>query len=168
MGGENKLTQKLEAFISKYYKNLLLKGTIYFVASSLLLFLFISFAEHFGNFGTTTRTILFWSFVSLTLLVLYNWIIIPLKGLYRIGDTLSKEDAAKIIGTHFTEVEDKLLNLLQLSSLSNSDNELINASIQQKSKQLNPVPFLKVIDFSENKQHLKYALIPISVLLLLE
>ena len=164
---ENEMRQKLEAFISKYYKNLLLKGTIYFIASSLLFFLFVSFAEHFGNFGTTTRGILFWSFISLTIFILWKWIIVPLKGLYRIGDTLSKEEAAKIIGIHFVEVKDKLLNLLQLSSLSNSENELINASIQQKSKQLSPVPFLKAIDFSENKQYIKYALVPISILLLL-
>lgn len=167
MGRENELMRKLETFISKYYKNLLLKGAIYFTASSLLFFLFVSFVEHFGNFGTTIRTILFWGFISLTLFVLWKWIVIPLKGLYRIGETLSQEEAAKIIGIHFVEVEDKLLNLLQLSSLSSSENELINASIQQKSKELSPIPFLKAIDFSENKQYLKYALVPISVLLLL-
>jgi len=167
MRKENELMQKLETFISKYYKNLLLKGVIYFIASSLLFFLFVSFAEHFGNFGTTIRTTLFWSFIGLTLFVLWKWIVIPLKGLYRVGETLSQEEAAKIIGSHFTEVEDKLLNLLQLSCLSNSENELINASIQQKSNQLRPIPFLKAIDFSENKQYLKYVLVPISVLLLL-
>ena len=167
MGRENELMRKLEAFISKYYKNLLLKGVIYFIASSLLFFLFVSFIEHFGNFGSTIRTILFWGFITVTLLVLWKWVVIPLKGLYRIGETLTQEGAAKIIGTHFAEIEDKLLNLLQLSSLSATENELINASIQQKSKQLIPVPFLQAIDFSENKQYLKYALIPISVLLLL-
>ena len=167
MGRENELMQKLETFISKYYKNLLLKGAIYFIGSSLFFFLFVSFVEYFGNFGTTIRTILFWSFIIPTLFVLWKWILIPLKGLYRIGSTLSQEDAAKIIGTHFTEVEDKLINLLQLSKLSNSENELINASIQQKSKQLSPVPFLKAIDFRENKQYLKYALVPVAILLLI-
>ena len=116
MGRENELMKKLETFISKYYKNLLLKGAIYFIGSSLFFLLFVSFIEHFGNFGTTIRTLLFWSFIILTLFVLIKWIVIPLKGLYRIGDTLSKEEAARIIGTHFSEVEDKLLNLLQLSN----------------------------------------------------
>ena len=167
MGRENELMQKLEAFISKYYKNLLLKGAIYFVGSSLLFFLFVSFVEYFGNFGTTIRTILFWSFVITTLFVLWKWIVIPLKGLYRIGDTLSEERAAKIIGKHFIEVEDKLLNLLQLSNLSSLENDLVNASIQQKSEQLSPIPFLKAIDFRENKQYLKYAIVPISILLLI-
>ena len=167
MGRENELMQKLETFISKYYKNLLLKGAIYFIGSSLLFLLFVSFIEHFGNFGTTIRTLLFWSFIILTLFVLIKWIVIPLKGLYRIGDTLSKEEAARIIGTHFSEVEDKLLNLLQLSNHSSSENELINASIQQKSEQLSPIPFLKAIDFAENKQYIKYALVPVSILLLL-
>lgn len=167
MGAQNELTQKLEAFISKYYKNLLLKGALYFTASSLLFFLFISFAEHFGNFGTTIRTVLFWSFITTTLFILWKWIIAPLKGLYRVGSMLSQEDAAKIIGDHFSEVEDKLLNLLQLVELSNSENELIDASIQQKSEELNPIPFLNAIDFSENKRYLKYALIPVVILLFL-
>ena len=78
MGRENELMRKLETFISKYYKNLLLKGTIYFVASSLLFLLFVSFAEHYGNFGTTIRTIIFWGFIIPTLFVLWKWIVIPL------------------------------------------------------------------------------------------
>ena len=156
MGAQNELTQKLEAFISKYYKNLLLKGALYFTASSLLFFLFISFAEHFGEFGTTIRTVLFWSFITTTIFILWKWIVEPLKGLYRIGAMLSQEDAAKIIGDHFSEVEDKLLNLLQLVELNNSDNKIIDASIQQKSEQLSPVPFLNAIDFSENKRYLNF------------
>lgn len=167
MRAQNQLTQKLEAFISKYYKNLLLKGVLYFMAVFLLFFLLISFAEHFGNFGTATRTALFWSFICINALILWKWIAIPLKGLYRIGETLSQEEAAKIIGAHFKEVEDKLLNLLQLAELSKDENELVNASIQQKSEQLSPVPFTKAIDFSENKQYLKYALLPLAILLFL-
>ena len=167
MRAQNQLTQKLEAFISKYYKNLLLKGVLYFTAAFLLFFLTISFAEHFGNFGTTTRTAIFWSFICINALILWKWIAIPLKGLYRIGETLSQEEAAKIIGVHFKEVEDKLLNLLQLAELSKDENELVNASIQQKSEQLSPVPFTKAIEFSENKKYLKYALLPLAILLFL-
>ena len=167
MRAQNQLTQKLEAFISKYYKNLLLKGVLYFMAVFLLFFLLISFAEHFGNFGTATRTALFWSFICINALILWKWIAVPLKGLYRIGETLSQQEAAKIIGAHFKEVEDKLLNLLQLAELSKDESELVNASIQQKSEQLSPVPFTKAIEFSENKKYLKYALLPLAILLFL-
>ena len=59
------------------------------------------------------------------------------------------------------------MNLLQLAELSKDENELVNASIQQKSEQLSPVPFTKAIEFSENKKYLKYALLPLAILLFL-
>lgn len=167
MGDPHLLLSKLEAFISKYYKNILLKGTLYFVATSLLFFLLFTGLEHFGQFGTTVRTLLFWSFILLILFILWHWIITPLKGLYRVGKSLSHEEAANIIGKHFKAVSDKLLNLLQLQELSDSDNALIQASIEQKSMELTPIPFLNAIDFGENKQYIKYVLIPISILLFL-
>ena len=57
---------------------------------------------------------------------------IPLKGLYRLGKSLSHYEAAKIIGEHFSDIEDKLTNLLQLQVLSSQENTLIEASIEQK------------------------------------
>ena len=56
---------------------------------------------------------------------------------------------------------------MQLLELSKDENELVNASIQQKSEQLEPVPFTKAIEFSENKKYLKYALLPLAILLFL-
>lgn len=49
---------------------------------------------------------------------------------------INHEEAAKIIGTHFTDVKDKLLNVLQLKSQSVgfTDRSLIEASINQKGR----------------------------------
>ena len=167
MGLENNLLKKLESFISKYYQNLLLKGILYFVATSLLFFVTVSAIEHFGNFGVSIRTFLFWLLIIVNSTILWKWIVIPLKGLYRIGQSLTHQEAANIIGKHFSEVQDKLLNLLQLAEISAEDNDLIRASIQQKSKTLSPVSFSNAIDFSENRQLLKYALFPIGILIFL-
>lgn len=167
MGLDNQLRKKLESFISKYYQNLLLKGVLYFVAASLLFFIIISAIEHFGNFGTSIRTFLFWLLITVNSVILWKWILVPLKGLYRIGKSLTHQEAADIIGKHFSEVQDKLLNLLQLTELSAEDNDLIHASIQQKSKALSPVFFSNAINFSENKRYLKYTLFPIGILIFL-
>ncbi|MBO5843952.1 MAG: hypothetical protein J6Q96_03695, partial [Bacteroidales bacterium] len=60
--------------------------------------------------------------------------------LLNIGKTISHEDAAKIIGKHFPEVADKLLNLLQLKQQSlNSDSQILLASIDQRTKELSPI-----------------------------
>ena len=68
-------------------------------------------------------------------------------------------EASKIIGNHFPEVKDKLLNMLQLN-YSQQNSELIEASIEQKSRELQPIPFKRAVDFSKNIKYLKYAIIP--------
>ena len=70
------------------------------------------------------------------------------------------EEASKLIGKHFAEVDDKLLNVLQLKSTT-KHSELLLASIEQKSLDLAPIPFKKAIRFSENSAYLKYLIVPV-------
>jgi hypothetical protein len=79
---------------------------------------------------------------------------------------ISEKEASSIIGDHFPEVEDKLLNMLQLNDID-KNSELIEASIRQKSIEILPIPFKRAIDFSQNKKYIKYAIIPILVWLLI-
>ena len=167
MSERSVLIEKLEEFISKYYKNLLIKGGIYFVSVFLLFFILFSTIEYLGQFNTSVRTLMFWSFSLLNAFVFWKWVLIPLKGLYRLGKSLSHYDAAKIIGKHFSSVEDKLINLLQLQELSSKDNDLVEASIEQKIKLLKPIPFSTAINLKANATYLKYAIVPIGILCLL-
>jgi hypothetical protein len=75
------------------------------------------------------------------------------------GKIISHEEAADIVGKHFGNVQDKLLNVLQLqqNKASVHSDALLNASINQRISELKPVPFTSAIDLSENKKHLKYA-----------
>lgn len=164
MNERSVLIEKLEEFISKYYKNLLLKGGIYFVSIFLLFIILFSTVEYFGQFNSTIRTILFWSFSILNAIVFWRWVAIPLKGLYRLGKSLSHYEAANIIGEHFSDIEDKLTNLLQLQELSSQENALVEASIEQKIKLLKPIPFSSAIDLKANTSYLKYAIIPLGIL----
>lgn len=161
------LLEQLNAFISKYYKNQLLRGLIYAFTSIFICFLLLSVLEYFARFESVSRTIIFWSFSALTLGIIVYYICIPLLKLSKLTKTLSKEEAAKIIGDHFGEVEDRLLNVLQLHEQNDQKNALVEASIQQKILQLKPINFNTAIDFSENKKYLKYSLIPIGFFLIL-
>jgi hypothetical protein len=154
------LIQKLDEFIRKYYKNLLLKGVLYTLSIVLSVFLTVVLLEYFGQFNSTFRALLFFGFLIASLSVLWMYIFQPLLRLYRIGNSLSYEQAAQIIGQHFQSVQDKLLNVLQLQSagLANSNKVLLLASIDQKIEQLKPIPFSGAINFSENKKYLPYAL----------
>ena len=159
------LIAKLDAFIRKYYKNRLLKGGIYTVALLLISFISFTTVEYFGHFNTTGRTILFYSFIASTLYVLINFVAIPLSQLYKFGRVISHSQAAEIVGNHFEEVKDKLINVLQLEDKNTQNsNTLLLASIDQKSLALKEVPFGGAVDFSENKQHLKYLFVPLLLL----
>ena len=163
--GFTQIQYKLQQFAKKYYANELIKGTILFFSLGILYLLFTVFVEYFLWLKPTGRTILFWLFIVIEVALLVKYIFIPIFKLIGLRKGISMEESSKIIGAHFPEVEDKLLNILQLKN-SNSQSDLILASINQKSKELQPIPFVKAIDFKENRRFLKYALIPIGVYLL--
>lgn len=152
--------EKLEAFLRKYYVNELLRGLIFFTGLGLLYFLFTVFVEYFLWLKPMGRTLLFWLFIAVELFFLARYIIFPLSKLFKLQRGIGYAEASKIIGTHFTEVSDKLTNFLQLSA-TNSESELLLASIEQKARALQPVPFTSAVNFSHNRKYLPLALIPI-------
>lgn len=168
MSASEEILQKLELFMKRFYTNKLLKGLILFVSTALLYFLAVTALEYFLWLGSTGRALLFWLFI-LTLIGLSIWfLVIPALGIFNIKRGLTSFEAAKIIGKHFPEVKDKLLNLLQLTELDSAD-ELVVAGIQQKAQQLSPIPFTTAVNFKTNLPYLKYivpsALIIIAVFL---
>lgn len=165
----NILIRKLKRFIRKYYMNQIFRGGILFIAVFFLFFLLANIFEYYTWSSSVVRTTLFYTYLALNLLILFRLIILPLFRLFRIGRTINDEEAAGIIGAYFPEVGDKLINTIQLKRLSekNGTLELLNASIDQKTKTLHPVPFVKAIDLSKNKKYLKYAIPPVLVVIIL-
>ncbi|WP_242203307.1 DUF4175 family protein [Aestuariivivens insulae] len=161
----NTILNKLEQFIRKYYLNELLKGAILFFAIGLLYFLFTLFIEYVLWLNPTARTVLFWLFVIVEALLMVKFIVMPLGRLFKLQKGIDYQVASKIIGRHFPEVNDKLLNVLQLNQ-NPSKSELLLASIEQKSIELKPIPFKLAINFKKNTKYLKYAAIPLLIILL--
>ena len=160
------LITRLDAFIRKYYKNQLVRGAIYAFTLSLAFFLLVTSLEFIGHFNIGLRTVLFYLFVGAILFILGKFVFNPLMHLYRFGKIISHEQAAEIIGKHFGNVQDKLLNVLQLKkqseeSTASHNNVLLVAGIDQKINELKPVPFVSAIDLSENKRYIRYAIIPL-------
>ncbi|HLF50976.1 DUF4175 family protein [Flavobacterium sp.] len=162
---ENKtlIYHKLEAFIKKFYTNELLKGLIFFIGLGLLYLLFTLFVEYFLWLKPVGRTILFWTFIAVELFLLSRFIFFPVFKLFKLQKGINYEEASAIIGNHFTEVSDKLTNFLQLADTDNHLNksELLLASIEQKAKSLQPIPFGNAINFNTNRKYLPLAIIPI-------
>lgn len=160
------IEDKLKKFISKYYRNELIRGAILFLSMGLLYFLFTVILEHFLWLNTTGRTILFILFVAVESALIFKFIVIPLARLYKLFSGIDFTKASEMIGNHFPEVSDKLINVLQLRE-KGGDNELTWASINQKSEELKPIPFSLAIDFKKNTSYLKYLAIPVLIVAVL-
>ncbi|HLW31267.1 MAG TPA: DUF4175 family protein [Aequorivita sp.] len=161
----NTIQQKLEEFIKKYYVNELIRGSILFFAAGLLYLLITLLVEYFLWLSPLGRGILFWAFVVVELGLFVRFIAFPLAKLFRLQKGIDFEQASKLIGNHFPEVSDKLLNVIQLNQ-NQRESELLAASIDQKSMEMQPIPFKSAVNFKKNTKYLKYAAIPIMVFLL--
>ena len=161
----NIIQQKLEQFIKKYYTNELIKGAILFFAIGLIYFLVTLLVEYFLWLSQTGRTILFWSFVAVEIGLFVRFIAMPLTKLFKLQRGISYEKASQIIGSHFPQVSDKLLNVIQLNQ-NQRESELLVASIDQKAGELQPIPFKRAVNFGKNKKYLKYAAIPVIIFVL--
>ncbi len=166
MNAYKNIEEKLHQFVRKFYTNELIKGTIMFLSLGILYFFFTLFIEYFLWLQPTARTILFIIFVLVELYLLFRFILTPIFKLIGLKKGISYTESSKIIGIHFTEVGDKLINILQLKESTNQS-ELLIASIEQKSKELQPIPFSNAVNFRQNKKYLKYAAIPFFIWLLI-
>jgi hypothetical protein len=159
------IQNKLQQFIKKFYTNELLKGTILFFAIGFLYFLVTLFVEYMLWLSPIARTLLFWVFIIVESALFIKFIIFPLAKLFNLRKGIDFETASKLIGDHFPEVSDKLLNVLQLNQNSRQSDLLI-ASIEQKSLELQPIPFQLAVNFKSSLKYLKYAAVPVIIILL--
>lgn len=154
------LIEKLDRFIRRYYSNQLLKGSL--IVSSVILFyaLTLILSEYFLYLPSWLRITALIVFFLIGIVAAVVWIIKPVAGLLRLGRILTYEQAAVIIGKHFPEISDKLINILQLQQQASHAESLslLEAGIDQKADQIKLVPIGKAIDFARNKKYLPYLL----------
>jgi hypothetical protein len=154
------LIGRLDAFIRKYYANKVIRGSLVFLSCLLAYILSVSVSEYYLYLPVWSRVTILSVFLVLGLSALVAWVIIPLAKMARLGSVISHEQAANIIGTHFPEVSDSLLNILQLKRQNDASasRELAEASINQKISKISVVPISNAIDLSKNRKYLPYLL----------
>lgn len=163
----NTIQQKLERFLRKFYSLKLLKGAILGIGLLGIYYLVLGGLELSLRMGQLPRMILFYSFLGLGATVFIVYIVWPILQLFRLGRKLSYQEAAKLIGNHFKEVDDKLLNLLQLKATNQSESALIEASIEQRCKQLNPYDFTQALQLKKAFRFWPLLALPIAVVIFL-
>ena len=163
----NNLIDKLDEFIRKFYLNKIIRGLLLLFSSVLVVFLFTIVLEYHYYFSAIIRKILFYGLIILGLVLTYVWVFKALLAYFNLGRQISYEKAAGIIATHFSEVQDKLINILQLqkNNTAHISQDLVLASINQKIEDLKYISFSSSIKLSANKKYFKYLIPPILVFL---
>lgn len=154
------LISRLDAFIRKYYANKVIRGVLVFLSCLLFYILTVSVGEYYLYLPVWSRVTIVSLFLVFGLSALVVWVVIPLTKMGRLGKVISHEQAAEIIGRHFPEISDRLLNILQLKKQhdNTASRELAEASINQKIGQISVVPITGAIDLSKNKKYLPFLL----------
>lgn len=160
---------KLEAFIKKYYKNQLIRGSLIFLLLALVFYVVLVFSEFLGHFSILTRTILFYSALALLSVVFVYLVLKPVLAFYKIGKTLDRFQAESLLQEHFPELKDQLKNVLELEQMQGSmySIDLIESAIKQKSEAISPIPFVKAIKLRANTKYIKIIGAPALLILLL-
>jgi len=164
------LLNRLDRFIQKWYLNQVIRGIILILALLLGSWLLVATTAFYTYWPGWARAVLFYGFIVLNLYFLIRLVAQPL--FKRMGwlKGMDHRTAAQLIGDHFPEVRDKLVNTLELSESARRSPgfsvDLLVASVEQRTRMLMPVPMLNMIDLKANKRHLKI-LIPVAALFIL-
>ncbi|MEZ4809825.1 MAG: hypothetical protein R2819_05655 [Allomuricauda sp.] len=163
MTGYQKILDKLNGFTKKYYTKRLIKGSLLFLAFGLLFWIAVMSLEYLLWLGQRARLVLFLAFLLVEAFLVYRFIMVPLVYLFRLKKGITHKEASRLIGKHFPQVDDKLVNLLDLAG-NKEQSELLLASIDQRANDLGSVPFTEAIDFKESIKYAKYVVIPLGLL----
>jgi len=155
---------KLNTYIRKFYFYQLLRGAMLFILLLLVYFSSLFFLEYFNYFEPKIKLAIAIITILLTLFVFIYFIINPFIKLLGIGKVLSFYDVSRLLSGKYSEIEDKLINVIELSNESNSNysNDLIKASIDQKIDELKVFSFTDAIRFKDLR-HVFFAFIGVTL-----
>lgn len=171
MSNRDILQEKIRQFVKKYYQNELYKGIVYFILIVLSAFIAFSLFEYFSYSNTTVRSVLFYGFIALFAANLIFYIIKPLFKLFGLGKQLSQNEIASIIGKHFNEIDDKLLNLFELQRQMDKGDyksfDILSAAIDSKIESFKAYSFVQAVPVKKTARFARWLVIPIVLFLLL-
>jgi hypothetical protein len=165
--GFDSLKDKLSDFKKKYYLNELRRGALLSIVICGMGTLLVAVPEYFSYFSQPVRAGLFYGLLACFGFTLVKYCLIPAYKLVNLDKGLSDIEASNLLNKHFPEIGDGIINTIQLKEqlgLEGVSASLLEASISQKSSQLNPIPFLQAIDKKKTRKVLPFALIPIAII----
>jgi hypothetical protein len=131
----------------------------------LVVYTAFSVTEYFVYLSSDIRKIVFFGFLVFSGFLLIQFVGIPLLKMVHILKPIDLKTTTKIIQKHFSAIEDKLLNIIELNDLPQNQysNELVLASIDQKIEQLKVFDFNDAVQFKNLKVVFIYFIISVLV-----
>ena len=159
------LVNKLNRFRNRYYTYKFLKGILLTCFILLILFTVFSIAEYLVYFPVEVRKILFFGFIIFGGMLTFQFIFIPLLKMFQILKPIDSKTSSGIIQKHFSDIKDKLLNIIELSEISDtySSKEIVFASIDQKIDELQLFDFGKAVKYKNLKLVFVYFFVSIII-----
>lgn len=157
----------IKKYIRKYYLFRIIRGILLSTALLGLIFLFIIAIQYFYFLTVVTKQIIFYSFLVIVGAVLLEFIFIPIFKFLNILPAINNFKAASIISKKIPELKDVLINILELENIDSKNAELVQASINQKVKEIQVFNFSNSLKISELTTYLKYLIFPILLFLTL-
>lgn len=159
------LNEQLRRFGSRYYFNSWIKrmstGILFFI----ILVLFFALLEYQLWFSATYRKV-FFIFILISFSVFFIFFLCwPLLQWLGFRRKLQQRDFARIIGRHFSEINDRIINTLELHSQLNDhySHELVSLAIEKKIEEIKPYRFINAIPVKQLKRVALSALITITI-----
>ena len=153
---------RIEKFIDKYYKCLLLSGFAQFIFIFFTSLFVTSFFELLFHFSSPFRFFLLLFFVALNICVFVYKICVPFLRLFSVIPRLSHREACRQIQINYPELQDIPLNIIELLDVPKTD--LVEASMNQKIEKTLKFDFEKSISYNL-RQCIALFLIPVVLVL---
>lgn len=163
----NILVNKLNSFRVKYYTFKLVKGLLLTFFLLLLVYTVFSLVEYFIYLSGPIRKGLFYGFLIFAGLLTLQFIFVPVLKLLHILKPMNIRKSSELVQKHFGDIKDKLLNIIELSNISdtNYSNDIVLASIDQKIEELNVFDFRDAVQFKNLRLVFYYFLLSLLVTL---
>ncbi len=163
----NILVNKLKLFKVKYYSYRLIKGIIIVLFLLIVFFSLFSILEYFEYLSPNIRKLIFFGYLLFGFLLFLQFVGKPLLKLLHIIKPIDLKSSSELIQKYFTDIQDKLLNIIELSTLNDEQysNDIVLASIDQKIDEIKVFDFNEAIQFKNLLNILTYFIISVLAVL---
>lgn len=144
---------KLNGYISKYYRFQLIRGFILFILTIILYYSLVAGLEYFSFFDPKVKMLILVTTLILLLFIAFYFLIVPVVKLAGLLKPITYYDVSAQLAKSYPQIKDKLINIIELArdESSNYSDQLKWASIDQKIDELKVFNFSDAIRFRDLK-----------------